>query len=108
MARDSRCVGSIWVLCRPSFGLRVQGLNDRLRIPRGDAKQRQGRSVRGSPSLLPIPERRDTHANHEGEFRLGRAECGSNGLDIGWVKTGGPGRTARATPNLARLSHTRE
>ena len=108
IARDGWRDGSKPMLCRPSFGFGVQGLDDRLRIPRRHSEQSQGWSVRCPPSLLPIPERRHAHADHEGEFRLGRAELGPNRLHIGRVKGGRPGGTSRPAPNLAGLTHARE
>ena len=58
-------------LCRPSFGFRVQRFDDRLRIPRGHAEERQRRSVRRAPPLLPVSQRRDAHPDHERELCLG-------------------------------------
>lgn len=86
----------------------MQGLDDSLRIPCRNSEQSQGWSVRYSSSLLPIPERRYTHPDHEREFRLGRTEFSPDRLDIGRVKGGRPGRTSRPAPHLTGLPYARE
>src|ERR1700687_1932960 len=68
--------------------LRRQCLYDGLRAPRRNAQKRARRSFGLPASLLPTLQCRDTHPDHEREFRLGLGKLQANRPDVVGPKLG--------------------
>jgi hypothetical protein len=62
-----------------------------------DAQENSGRTVRLSPTLLPVLERPNADPQQCGKPLLGEAICVADGDDIGLVHLGNANCSARAT-----------
>ena len=92
------------MLCHTAAGSPMQCLDDGFRIARGDAKQRERGPVWGPASLLPIPERRHAHTNHQRELHLGLTKVAAQRLHIRRPERGSPRRLSTPPADLAGLT----
>jgi hypothetical protein len=78
--------------------------NHRARIDCRDSQQSSRRTFGYTTSLFPIPERRHTHANEEGELRLGLPEILPDQAYVLRFEVERPRRSPRTSPDCPRLS----
>ena len=86
----------------------MERFGDCSRIASGNEQERKGSAIRCPASLLPVAQRRHTHADHEGKLCLRRLECIADGLHIGRSKGHDSCRFERAPANPPSLANTRD
>ena len=81
----------------------AEGGGNGSRIPLSYPQKSASGAFRFAPSLLPVPQRRDAHADHPGELCLRLPQLRANRLDVDRVKLEDAAWLPFAAPNLARL-----